>query len=384
MMIMKSKFFTFLLLTVGLLNIQAQDWLAQYKLIHDPADPSAFYVQMVPESVVDGTVTMRSTSIIYLVFPSSLEPLITKEDISGEWGLRWVNLTCNNTRLIEMRMLTQYKPSPALTNGTPVNLIRFKVSGGVCNLGAEGVRFYDNADMETGIDNDPCASFTGAENAITVGSHSAGYVGTPNGSANPLTCPLINVTAADDNLPSTGKIYNTTGGLAGNVLNNDYIDAAKADATNSTLKVLEEATSVNNSTAPTLDINSGDINVAPNTEAATYTIKYELCSNVETSNCKQAIATITVDAEGSLSTINTKKIEIQLYPNPSKDWVTISGLPKKEEGLKYYLYDFSGKLIENKILNEDRRINIEKLPQGTYYINFTVGGIKYNKTFIKN
>lgn len=73
--------------------------------------------------------------------------------------------------------------------------------------------------------------------------------------------------------------------------------------------------------------------------------------------------------------------EIQIFPNPTKDFITIQDL----KTAKVLVYDVLGKQLKNKEFeNEDITLNISDLPQGIYYVEIkTINGNRINK-IIKN
>jgi hypothetical protein len=73
--------------------------------------------------------------------------------------------------------------------------------------------------------------------------------------------------------------------------------------------------------------------------------------------------------------------DIQIFPNPSADFITIESLTnKKIETIK--IYSSSGKLITYKD-NYERIINIKKLPLGIYFIKIQLNGKIVVKKFLK-
>lgn len=293
---MKNKLLFLSFILISLVQLQAQAWKGKYKLQIDPADRSAFFVQVVPESVVDGSAAMRSSgSVFYLVVPQSLSGNITKTDVKGNWNLTWTAGVCGNTRLVEVNMTADFIPSTPLTNGTPVNLVRIDIAGDFCNLGAEGIRFFENSDPNTGAANDPCPQFVSAENAISVNSYNAAFMGTLNGPSNPLTCPPITLVANDDAFPTTGNTINPiTGGSVGNVLTNDTYNGGTVNISNVTISVLTPAQPINGGPIPSINVSTGEVTVPANIPAGTYTITYTLCENRDGLVCDNATVTIIV------------------------------------------------------------------------------------------
>ncbi|WP_353145838.1 reprolysin-like metallopeptidase [Chryseobacterium sp.] len=88
-------------------------------------------------------------------------------------------------------------------------------------------------------------------------------------------------------------------------------------------------------------------------------------------------ANISVTASNSKATEVPREAstEMNLYPNPVKDILTISNTDAEP----YKIYDMSGKLIDNDILQRGS-VNVSKLEKGVYIIQIK----EFTKRFIKN
>jgi len=63
------------------------------------------------------------------------------------------------------------------------------------------------------------------------------------------------------------------------------------------------------------------------------------------------------------------QIELQTYPNPTTDFLTIRVESQVLNELSYQLFDANGKLIENKKMNSSlETINLENLANATYFL----------------
>uniref|UniRef100_UPI001CF8BCF6 T9SS type B sorting domain-containing protein n=1 Tax=Penaeicola halotolerans TaxID=2793196 RepID=UPI001CF8BCF6 len=94
------------------------------------------------------------------------------------------------------------------------------------------------------------------------------------------------IEAVDDTF---GPVNAFDGGVAGNVLVNDTYNGTGARLTETTLVVVS-------ADAPlTLDITSGDIEVAAGTVAGTYTLEYTLVDQLNPTNTDNAVVTVTVE-----------------------------------------------------------------------------------------
>ncbi|OAN80921.1 hypothetical protein A8B81_11890 [Sulfitobacter pontiacus] len=76
----------------------------------------------------------------------------------------------------------------------------------------------------------------------------------------------------------------------------DTLDGAPVDLADVTLTVASPATSIDGGAVPVLDPTDGTVDVAPSTPAGRYDITYQLCENLNPSNCETATVTIVVDA----------------------------------------------------------------------------------------
>jgi outer membrane protein OmpA-like peptidoglycan-associated protein len=115
---------------------------------------------------------------------------------------------------------------------------------------------------------------------------------------NPTNCDTATVTvtvgaAPIDAVDDTGTVANgTTGGVAvPNVLVNDTLNGAPATLANVTISQVS-------TTDPnvTIDPATGAVNVAPGTAAGTYTLVYQICEQLNPTNCDTATVTVTVGA----------------------------------------------------------------------------------------
>jgi hypothetical protein len=63
-------------------------------------------------------------------------------------------------------------------------------------------------------------------------------------------------------------------------------------------------------------------------------------------------------------------LEFEVYPNPATDFVKLTIQKYKLENLAYKLYNVNGSLIKSgKITGEETVIDMDQLPQATYYLN---------------
>ncbi len=89
-------------------------------------------------------------------------------------------------------------------------------------------------------------------------------------------------------------------------------------------------------------------------------------SNTLTQGFHQTKLTIT-----AVSELLLPGIEIKVFPNPTQDFITIH-FSEYVEDSRYSLYDFTGKLLENKLISsDDTEINMSKYASGQYILKLT-------------
>lgn len=81
------------------------------------------------------------------------------------------------------------------------------------------------------------------------------------------------------------------------------------------------------------------------------------------------------------SVLNVKEVApnnfIKIYPNPSNDFIKISGLKKSN---KYTIYNLLGNVISNGVISNNEKVNIKNLSNGIYFLRFKNGNaIKFIK-----
>jgi SdrD B-like domain/Domain of unknown function DUF11 len=101
-----------------------------------------------------------------------------------------------------------------------------------------------------------------------------------------IAAPIV---AADDTLPAVNGGTGNPG--AGNAFTNDTLNGAPVNPGDITATIITPASN----TGVTLDPATGVISVVPGTPAGNYTIVYEICENLNSTNCDQATITVPVD-----------------------------------------------------------------------------------------
>ncbi|RNC86758.1 MAG: T9SS C-terminal target domain-containing protein [Winogradskyella sp.] len=94
-------------------------------------------------------------------------------------------------------------------------------------------------------------------------------------------------------------------------------------------------------------------------------------------------ADITLNVEAALSISDSDILDFKLYPNPTSNWITISGNGLQNAIIE--IYDINGKKIKNKTLvSNTNSLNIEHLDIGIYILKLTTDDNQSTtKRFIK-
>ncbi|KQB42627.1 PKD domain-containing protein [Flavobacterium aquidurense] len=79
-----------------------------------------------------------------------------------------------------------------------------------------------------------------------------------------------------------------------NAITNDNLNGVSAQLPEITISVVTPAVSINGGSVPNLDSTTGNVNVPAGTPSGDYTIRYQICENLNPTNCSQADIIITV------------------------------------------------------------------------------------------
>ncbi len=89
-------------------------------------------------------------------------------------------------------------------------------------------------------------------------------------------------------------------------------------------------------------------------------------SNTLTQGFHQTKLTVT-----AVSELLIPGLEIKVFPNPTQDFITVQ-FSEYIEGSIYFLYDFTGKLLENKMISSaDTEIDMGKYASGQYILKLS-------------
>ncbi len=101
--------------------------------------------------------------------------------------------------------------------------------------------------------------------------------------------------------------------------------------------------------------------------------------NTSRSNIKQQFS----NAEAGVSPIAANKIDFEMTPNPSSDFITVQF--NQETVAKMTISDLNGKTIKSAIVTgKSYTLAIDDLTIGNYFVNIEQNGVVSSKKFIKN
>ncbi|MEP3050882.1 MAG: hypothetical protein ABJP48_07235 [Erythrobacter sp.] len=158
---------------------------------------------------------------------------------------------------------------------------------------------------------DPSTGVVGVVAGTPAGTYTFDY--TICETANSANCDTATVSITVDAAPILADPDSVTGvngatGATGvlDVLDGDTLNSVPATLATVDISVLTPATPVNpGDPVPVLNPATGLIDVPAGTPADTYTITYEICEELNSGNCSQNVATITVDASTVVATDDT-------------------------------------------------------------------------------
>ena len=113
--------------------------------------------------------------------------------------------------------------------------------------------------------------------------------------ANPINCATVTETVVVEEAPITAApetfpvVNGVEGGVTTSVLASDMLNGEVVDPADITLTVGTSDPEL------TLDPATGLITVAPGTPAGTYTVEYEICENLNPTNCATVVETVVVE-----------------------------------------------------------------------------------------
>ncbi len=171
--------------------------------------------------------------------------------------------------------------------------------------------------------------------------------------------------AVDDNF-TDNVLLQGTGGIAGDVTENDLFNNLAAVDSNIVISV------INNGGIDGVTINSdGNIIVPGTITSGTYTIAYSICDNYDPTSCSTAEAIVVVTELAVRDEFNSSKLII--YPNPASREVFIMIAGHTDyRSIDIKVYDFIVRLVKEVRMNfEQQIIEASGLESGVYIFNIS-------------
>jgi uncharacterized repeat protein (TIGR01451 family) len=155
-------------------------------------------------------------------------------------------------------------------------------------------------DPMDGVTLDPLTGIVSVDPGTPAGTYMIDYNLCEN--LNPTNCDpaTITVTVAPPAIVAEDDTYGPVNGYTGDpnvgnaLLENDLLNGVQVSLSEITATVLTPATPINGGPVPALNPATGVVSVPAGTPAGTYTIDYQICENLNPTNCDPATITVTV------------------------------------------------------------------------------------------
>ena len=187
---------------------------------------------------------------------------------------------------------------------------------------------------------------------------------------NPTNCTTGTITVEVEAAPiestndDIGPVDSTAGDPnAGNAYDNDTLNGEPVDPDDIIGTILTPATPANpGDPVPTMDPATGIVAVPPGTPAGTYTIEYQICEELNPTNCSISSVTVVVDPPvgGIAGTV---------FLDEDGDGVLDSG-EELLDGWIVEIRDDDGNLVANLTTDANGYYEVGDLPLGQYEISF--------------
>lgn len=95
---------------------------------------------------------------------------------------------------------------------------------------------------------------------------------------------------------------------------------------------------------------------------------------------------LTLEDNSRITGLNSnKEKELKVFPNPASSFITVVFPEIQKSNSMISIFSSDGKIAMSENVNKtgNKQIDISKLSKGQYYINISLNGIAYRKTFIK-
>lgn len=86
-------------------------------------------------------------------------------------------------------------------------------------------------------------------------------------------------------------------------------------------------------------------------------------------------------SDSTLTTIQDRKLDIDIYPNPSSGIVNMNGLTKD---LLIKVYDAKGSIVKEELNFKSSHLDLNHLENGIYFIHINQGGKNFVEKLILN
>ncbi|MHA3789405.1 T9SS type A sorting domain-containing protein [Flavobacterium hauense] len=166
--------------------------------------------------------------------------------------------------------------------------------------------------------------------------------------------------AVDDDF-SSNAILAGTGGIAGDVTDNDLFNNMSVNDSDITISITDNDGMFN----AFIDDN-GNLIVPPTATVGTYIVTYKICENADPSNCSTAEAIVEVTSTSGAN--DFRNLQLSVYPNPATTSVFIK-IPDftDHKNLKLSVHDLNGRLVkEEHLTTELQKVEVTGLESGVY------------------
>jgi hypothetical protein len=82
-----------------------------------------------------------------------------------------------------------------------------------------------------------------------------------------------------------------------------------------------------------------------------------------------------------ITTIFPTDFSISLFPNPTKDKVSVIFSKEIKQSLSIEIFDLFGKKLNELALNEERVFDISEFPDGIYFVSFIIDNLPSNEKY---
>ena len=175
----------------------------------------------------------------------------------------------------------------------------------------------------------------------------------------------------DNTLPVVASSFPTETTLSG--VTKIDLKTVVSDADNLSSAIVKSIKSNSNSTAILAEVNANDELVLTPQNAGTAHLVISF-----NSNGKVVEKTLTVISSSLAATADVKKLELNIYPNPTTEILNVKTLDKV---LEVSIFDVTGKQVNAKIVNG--QINVNSLLKGNYILRIVTDRSVYQEKFIK-